>query len=70
MVIGIPESPRWLITQKNDLAKANETFKEMGILDVKGEIDLILQGNKSEKQNLLKNILFSSKHKKSSGSHF
>lgn len=63
MVIGIPESPRWLITQKNDLAKANETFKEMGILDVKGEIDLILQGNKSEKQNLLKNILFSSKHK-------
>jgi sugar porter (SP) family MFS transporter len=64
MVIGIPESPRWLITQKNDLAKANETFKEMGILDVKGEIDLILQGNKSEKQNLLKNILFSSKHKK------
>lgn len=64
MVIGIPESPRWLITQKNDLAKANDTFKEMGILDVKGEIDLILQGNKSEKQNLLKNILFSSKHKK------
>lgn len=64
MVIGIPESPRWLITQKNDLAKSNETFKEMGILDVKGEIDLILQGNKSEKQNLLKNILFSSKHKK------
>lgn len=63
MVVGIPESPRWLITQKNDLAKANETFKEMGILDVKGEIDLILQGNKSEKQNLLKNILFSSKHK-------
>ena len=25
MVMGVPESPRWLVTKKNDLAKAKET---------------------------------------------
>ena len=64
MVMGIPESPRWLITHKNNIEKATETFIEMGVINVRTEIDLILQGNKSEKVNdTLYNIFFNRKHK-------
>ena len=64
MVFGIPESPRWLIIQKNDMVNATKIFKEMGIEDTNKEIDLILHGNKSD---ILKNptlTFFNRKHKK------
>jgi sugar porter (SP) family MFS transporter len=31
MVLGIPESPRWLIAKKNDLATAKKVFKRIGV---------------------------------------
>lgn len=63
MVLGIPESPRWLITRKNDLVNAKATFVAMGVVDVKKEIDLILKGNSSENSNTLNNTFFSKRHK-------
>lgn len=48
MVFGIPESPRWLITQKNDLNAATNTFLNMGVKDVEHEISLITAANATE----------------------
>lgn len=48
MVFGIPESPRWLIIQKNDILNATKIFKEMGVKDANQEIDLILNGQISD----------------------
>jgi MFS family permease len=31
LVISIPESPRWLIARKNDLAKAKKVFERIGV---------------------------------------
>lgn len=38
MVIGVPESPRWLVTEKGDLAKAKEILLLTGVADVDGAI--------------------------------
>jgi len=34
MVLGIPESPRWLIARKNDLATATAVFTKLGVNNV------------------------------------
>lgn len=63
MVFGIPESPRWLIIQKNDIVNATNIFKEMGLEDANHEIDLILNGNKSDNLKNPINTFFNKKHK-------
>ncbi len=63
MVFGIPESPRWLIIQKNDIVEATEILKEMGVKDTKQEIDLILNGNKSDNLKNAFQTFFNKKHK-------
>ena len=39
MVFGIPESPRWLITVKNNLATARVTLLKLGVSNVDEEIN-------------------------------
>lgn len=63
MVFGIPESPRWLIIQKNDIENATMIFKEMGVEDPNHEIDLILNGNKSDNLKNPIHTFFNKKHK-------
>ena len=46
MVMGVPESPRWLVTKKNDLVKAKETLLLVGVTDINAEIDAIIKSNK------------------------
>jgi sugar porter (SP) family MFS transporter len=48
MVIGVPESPRWLITKKNDLPAAKKIMSEIGIDDPDAEIEMIRQANRRE----------------------
>jgi sugar porter (SP) family MFS transporter len=63
MVMGVPESPRWLISKKNDLAKAKETMLLIGIQDVDSEIDSIIKSNQHEISHGKNLPFFSSKHR-------
>lgn len=47
MVIGLPESPRWLITRKNDKEKAKNILTQMGVQNTDLEISNIIEGNRS-----------------------
>lgn len=63
MVMGVPESPRWLITKKNDLVKANQTLLLIGVADADAEIAAIIKSNQHESLLEKNSGFFSSKHK-------
>jgi len=63
MVMGVPESPRWLVTKKNDLAKAKETLLLIGVEDADAEIASIIKSNLHESPGGKSTAFFSSKHK-------
>jgi sugar porter (SP) family MFS transporter len=64
MVISVPESPRWLVTKKNDLAKAKETLLLIGVEDADAEIASIIKSNQHESPTGKKAVaFFSNKHK-------
>ena len=63
MVMGVPESPRWLVTKKNDLAKAKETLLLIGVEDADAEIASIIKSNLHELSGGKSSAFFSSKHK-------
>lgn len=48
MVLGVPESPRWLISKKNDLAGAKKVLEEIGTENTAAEIAAIIESNKHE----------------------
>lgn len=62
MVMGVPESPRWLVTKKNDLAKAKETLLLIGVEDADAEIQSIIKSNLQESPSGKSTNFFSSKH--------
>lgn len=64
MVLAIPESPRWLITQKNNIPVASNIFKEMGVEDVQKEVEFIIKGNKTNSSDFKTDSFFILKHKK------
>lgn len=64
MVMYVPESPRWLITKKNDLVKAKETMLLIGVADPDAEINSIIKSNLHESSAGKPSDFFSSKHKK------
>jgi sugar porter (SP) family MFS transporter len=45
MVFGLPESPRWLITRRNDKVGAMKIMDQMGIENIVAEVSSILAGN-------------------------
>jgi len=63
MVMGVPESPRWLVTKKNDLVKAKETLLLIGVTDINAEIDSIIKSNEHETIKGKPLAFFSVKHK-------
>ncbi len=63
LVMSVPESPRWLVTKKNDIAKAKETLLLIGVDDADAEIASIIKSNLHESQAGSKTTFFSSKHK-------
>lgn len=46
MVLGVPESPRWLISKKNDLAGAKKVMQQIGMENIDGEIASITESNR------------------------
>ena len=63
LVAGVPESPRWLISKKNDLKKAKEILLLIGVENVDEEIGAIIKGNQQESPSGQAAKFFSSKHK-------
>ena len=64
MVLGVPESPRWLITKKNDLPAAKDVLTQIGVADVDAEVASIIAANKHDASKGNTTEFFSSKHKK------
>ena len=48
MVIGVPESPRWLITKKNNQSLAKTVLSKLGIADVEEEVATIVKSYQHE----------------------
>lgn len=64
MVVGVPESPRWLITKKNDLAQAKNVLSQIGVENPDAEISSIIASNQHEAAVSKSSDFFSSKHSK------
>lgn len=63
MVLSIPESPRWLIAKKNDLATAAKVLARLGVANVQEVIDSVLTSIKHEAAAGHTRGFFSSKYK-------
>src|SRR5689334_15527613 len=48
MVIGVPESPRWLITNKNDILQSKKILSRLGIIDTEKEVSVIKESYRHE----------------------
>jgi len=64
LIFGIPESPRWLITRKNDFIKSKAILINIGIANVNSEIDLIVIGNEINKSANKSDHFFSKQNNK------
>ena len=64
MVLGVPESPRWLITKKNDWAGAKEIMEAVGVQNADKEIENIINSNKHEAAQANTSTFFSARHSK------
>ena len=63
LVIGVPESPRWLITNKNDINSSKKILADLGIANVDSEVSSIIESYKHETSGSNVNI-FSKKYNK------
>jgi sugar porter (SP) family MFS transporter len=64
MVMAVPESPRWLISKKNDLAAAKKIMNDIGVENADAEIAAIIESNKHEAFKGNTSQFFSAKHNK------
>jgi sugar porter (SP) family MFS transporter len=64
LVFGISESPRWLITNKNDQAAAKKIMLQIGVVDVDAEVATIIQSNQHDATSGKASEFFNAKHKK------
>lgn len=64
MVWGVPESPRWLITAKNDLPTAKKILAEIGAENPDAEIAAVINSNQHEAFAGGASGFFSRKHSK------
>jgi len=63
MVMAVPESPRWLITQKNNVEKARKNLLKIGISNPEEEIQHIIQSSQHEKSSGKTVSIFSARYK-------
>ncbi len=62
MVTGVPESPRWLISKKNDLDAAKKIMASIGVEDVDAEVAAVIKSNQHETMAPGASQFFNSKH--------
>src|SRR5574338_627895 len=63
MVMGVPESPRWLISIKNDLQKAKEVLIKIGNNAPEKEIETVIAANAAIETGVSKETIFKKKYK-------
>lgn len=63
LVVGVPESPRWLITNKNDISTSKKILSRLGVTNVDAEVSTILASYKHETSSGGSSNMFSSKYK-------
>jgi sugar porter (SP) family MFS transporter len=63
MVIGVPESPRWLLTNKKDDGTAKKILSRLGVADVDAEVSSIISSYQHETSTGHSSKMFSSKYK-------
>jgi sugar porter (SP) family MFS transporter len=63
LVIGVPESPRWLITRKKDVTTSKKILFNLGIENVDAEVASIVESYKDESRKTGRNGIFSSQYK-------
>jgi sugar porter (SP) family MFS transporter len=59
LVLRIPESPRWLISRKNDLTSAKKILTDLGTTDTETAIREIMESNKASSSNVTLKEFFS-----------
>ena len=64
MVTGVPESPRWLISKKNDLDAAKKIMASIGVEDIEAEVAAVIKSNQHETMAPNASQFFNSKHSK------
>jgi len=64
MVLRVPESPRWLLSRKNDLASAKKILLDLGVSNPDEEIKTILESNKNSGPITKEENIFSSRLRK------
>jgi MFS transporter, SP family, arabinose:H+ symporter len=64
MVMGVPESPRWLISKKNDLVTAKKVMADIGVANTDAAIATIIESNKQENPTGNTPQFFTAKHNK------
>lgn len=62
MVMGVPESPRWLIGKGRELEKAKKILTEIGIADVEAEVRTIQEANRQESAGVSHLSIFNRKY--------
>jgi sugar porter (SP) family MFS transporter len=62
MVFNIPESPRWLIAQKNDTGTAKKVMAKLGVANVDEEVATIIKSKEHETRSGLSSSIFSSRY--------
>jgi sugar porter (SP) family MFS transporter len=65
MVMGVPESPRWLITKKKDNATAARILEEIGVENVQAEIATVISANTAVDATADTKEFFSSAYRRS-----
>ncbi|WP_276500178.1 sugar porter family MFS transporter [Terrimonas pollutisoli] len=63
MVMGIPESPRWLLARKNDTAGAKKVFERIGVANADEVIESVKEGIRHESSNGQNIGFFHRRHK-------
>jgi MFS family permease len=64
LVVGVAESPRWLLTVNNNPEKAKQTLRQIGVADVDAEIASILASSQQELQTTHSASIFKQQHSK------
>jgi sugar porter (SP) family MFS transporter len=64
MVIGVPESPRWLVSVKSNLQGAKKALGQIGVPNPEAEINNIITADKTIEHGETRETIFGSKYKK------
>lgn len=63
LVISVPESPRWLITNRNDITKAQSILAKLSVSNTDAEVASIINSYQHETSKGQTTSIFSSKYK-------